>query len=54
MKKVQLIACVALFEAFVFAGCNQEEIKKLNDQVASLTTEGQTCKAKVTAAPVAK
>jgi len=46
MKKVLLVACVALFAAFVFAGCNQEEIKKLNDQVASLTTANQTCNAK--------
>jgi predicted nucleic acid-binding Zn-ribbon protein len=47
MKKVLLIAVVALFAAVVFAGCNQEEIKKLNDQVAGLTTENQTLKAKV-------
>ncbi|MFA6034767.1 MAG: hypothetical protein WC889_17845 [Myxococcota bacterium] len=47
MKKFLLVAMIAVFAAFVFAGCNAEELKKLNDQVASLTAENQTLKAKV-------
>jgi cell division protein FtsL len=46
MKKVLMLALVAVF-ALTVAACNQEEIKKLNDQVASLTTENQQLKAKV-------
>ena len=47
MKKSLLVACLVVFAATVFYGCNAEELKKLNDQVATLTTENTNLKAKV-------
>ena len=47
MKKALFAAILVVFAATLFAGCNAEELKKLNDQVASLTTENTNLKAKV-------
>jgi outer membrane murein-binding lipoprotein Lpp len=47
VKKALFAAILVVFAATLFAGCNAEELKKLNDQVASLTTENTNLKAKV-------
>jgi len=47
MKKVLIAAVLAVFAVVVFAGCNAEELKKLNEQVAQLTKDNQTLSAKV-------
>jgi outer membrane murein-binding lipoprotein Lpp len=47
VKKALFTAMLVVFAAALFAGCNAEELKKLNDQVASLTTENTNLKAKV-------
>lgn len=48
MKKVVLLTVVVFLMGIFFVGCNQEEIKKLNEQVSSLTQERDALKAKET------
>lgn len=46
MKKVVFLAAVVFLMGIFFVGCNQEEIKKLNEQVSALTQERDGLKAK--------
>jgi|GEM_PF-1828098 len=46
MKKVVFLAVVVFLMGIFFAGCNQEEMKKLQEQVNTLTQERDGLKAK--------